>query len=401
MTTTVLAPYLTSQFFGNNGAFLSGGQLFTYQAGTVTPTPTYLDSTGVTPNTNPIVLNSRGECSIWLLPNVGYKFVLQDSSGNPIWTRDQVTQSQLLTLYAGVDTGVANAYVVNFTANFTAYTDGIVLYFIPANSNAGASTINVNGLGVIPIINQNGTALASNELLSNQVATIMYKGGSFLLIQGAQQGLVSYGGLDTGIANAYVVALTNQYFAYQAGNILFFIPNHTNTGPSTINVKNLGPISISSANGGTLVGGELIQAQLVELIVINSISVQIVSPSIISGSFNFASVTGGTGGGTPLCNFVRNGNQVSISIPLVSVTSTATTFALTGYANYLQGITSSVTSPLFPAVDNTVSGISAYLSIPNQISGSTVTININNASGNWTAAGTKSISNMQFTYIAK
>jgi hypothetical protein len=151
MTTTVLAPYLTSQFFGNNGAFLSGGQLFTYQAGTVTPIATAIDSTGVTPNTNPIVLNARGECSIWLMPNVAYKFVLQDSSGNPIWTRDQVTQSQLLTLYGGVDTGIVNAYVINFVANFTAYTDGIVIYFIPANGNTGPSTINVNGLGVFNI----------------------------------------------------------------------------------------------------------------------------------------------------------------------------------------------------------------------------------------------------------
>jgi hypothetical protein len=182
MTTTVLAPYLTSQFFGNNGAFLSGGQIFTYQAGTVTPIATYTDSTGGTPNTNPIVLNARGECSIWVNPNTAYKFVLQDSSGNTIWTRDQVIQSQLITLYGGVDTGGVNAYILNFAAPYTSYVDGTVIYWIPANTNTGPSTINVNGLGVVNLVNQGGSALTAGQIFANQIAVIMYKGGSFYLV---------------------------------------------------------------------------------------------------------------------------------------------------------------------------------------------------------------------------
>lgn len=182
MTTAVLAPYLTQQFFKNNGTFNAGGLLYTYQAGTTTPVATYTNSTGATPNTNPIVLNARGEANIWLLPNVAYKFVLQDSSANPIWSVDQVTDAQLITLYGGVDTGTANAYVLNFTANFNAYTNGIVIYWMPANSNTGASTINVNGLGVVPIVNQSGGALASGSILANQVAQIMYFNGNFILL---------------------------------------------------------------------------------------------------------------------------------------------------------------------------------------------------------------------------
>src|SRR6185312_4757796 len=127
MTTTVLSPYLKSRFVDNNGNALFNGTVSTYQAGTTTPIATYKDSVG-TVNTNPITLNTRGECDIWLLPNVAYKFVLADSLGNVIWTEDNVVQSQLITLYGGVDTGVANAYVLNFNANFTSYTDGIVIY---------------------------------------------------------------------------------------------------------------------------------------------------------------------------------------------------------------------------------------------------------------------------------
>ena len=53
------------QFFSDIGVPLSGGLLWTYAAGTSTPTPTYTDITGSTPNANPIQLASNGR-----LPNV-------------------------------------------------------------------------------------------------------------------------------------------------------------------------------------------------------------------------------------------------------------------------------------------------------------------------------------------
>lgn len=182
MTTTALAPYLKQRFVDGNGAPLYLGTVATFAAGTTTPIATYKDSTGGPTNTNPITLNARGECDIWLLPNVAYKFQVNDAAGNLIWTEDNVTNSQLITLYGGVDTGSANAYLLNFTANFTAYADGIVIYWIPANTNTAASTINVNGLGVVNIVNPDGSALTAREIQANQPAQILFKGGAFQLI---------------------------------------------------------------------------------------------------------------------------------------------------------------------------------------------------------------------------
>lgn len=179
--TTVLSPTVKQHFVDNNGAALFNGQLASFAAGTTTPIATYKDPAG-TANTNPIILNARGECDLWLQPNVAYKLTLTDSLSNLIWTVDNVVSSQLITLYGGVDTGTANAYLLNFVANFTAYADGIVIYWIPANTNSGASTINVNGLGVVNIVNQDGTALTGGQLTGNQVATIMFKAGAFQLI---------------------------------------------------------------------------------------------------------------------------------------------------------------------------------------------------------------------------
>lgn len=181
MTTEVLIPLLTPQFFANNGQFLTGGLLYSYAAGTSTPAPTYTDSGGLTPNANPIVLNSRGECSVWYPPNTSMKFTLTDSVGNLIWTRDQVVQSQLITYY-GVDTGAANAYILTALTPYTSYQDGELVFFLPANTNTGPSTVNINGLGAIPIVTITGAALGAGQIQAGIMAEMIYVNGNFQLI---------------------------------------------------------------------------------------------------------------------------------------------------------------------------------------------------------------------------
>lgn len=184
----VLSPLPKQKFFTNNGAPADGYRLFTYAAGTSTKLSTYQDDTTGSPNSNPITLNFRGECNVWIPPNVAYKYVfagpgsvLDDPPTNVIWTVDDIVSAQLITLYGGVDTGIANAYVLNFVANFTAYTDGIVIYWIPSHTNTGPSTVNVNGLGPINIVNPDGSPLYLGELVANQFSAIIYSGGSFKL----------------------------------------------------------------------------------------------------------------------------------------------------------------------------------------------------------------------------
>lgn len=91
--TILLAPLPVQAFKDSNGNPLSGGQLYTYVAGTSTLLTTYTDATGTTPNTNPVILNSRGECGLWLTSGLAYKLVLQDSYGVLIWSVDQVASS--------------------------------------------------------------------------------------------------------------------------------------------------------------------------------------------------------------------------------------------------------------------------------------------------------------------
>lgn len=84
-----LSPSPKMQFFTAAGVPLVGGKLFTYASGTTSPLATYTDDTGNFTNTNPVILDSRGEASVWLGPS-RYTFVLKDADDNLIWTVDGV-----------------------------------------------------------------------------------------------------------------------------------------------------------------------------------------------------------------------------------------------------------------------------------------------------------------------
>lgn len=86
---TTLAPYVFWQEFDNDGNPLAGGKVYTYEAGTSTPKVTYTDSSGGTPNANPVILDASGRASIWL-GDGGYKFILTDANDVTIATRDNV-----------------------------------------------------------------------------------------------------------------------------------------------------------------------------------------------------------------------------------------------------------------------------------------------------------------------
>lgn len=73
-----------------NGKPLAGGKLYTYVAGSSSPQATYADAGGVTPNTNPVILDSTGQAKVFMGP-VNYKFVLQDANGVQQWTIDNIS----------------------------------------------------------------------------------------------------------------------------------------------------------------------------------------------------------------------------------------------------------------------------------------------------------------------
>ena len=79
-------------FLGVTGLPLSGGKLYSYQAGSSTPLATYTTVSGLIANANPIILGTDGRTpnEIWLTFGYNYKFILQDSNNATIATYDDI-----------------------------------------------------------------------------------------------------------------------------------------------------------------------------------------------------------------------------------------------------------------------------------------------------------------------
>lgn len=85
----------------------------------------------------------------------------------------------------GTDAGAADAYVVTSTYPRSAYTSLMEVVFLPANTNTGASTINLDGLGVKSIKRIGGADPAAGDLTANVPVVLRYDGTVFRLVSAA------------------------------------------------------------------------------------------------------------------------------------------------------------------------------------------------------------------------
>ena len=75
------------------------------------------------------------------------------------------------------DSGAADAYVLSLTTNLksvTKYYDNMMIVFKAGNSNTGASTVNVETLGVKSITLADGTALGADDIVGGEHVIVIY-----------------------------------------------------------------------------------------------------------------------------------------------------------------------------------------------------------------------------------
>jgi|SRR5579859_1287870 len=84
--------------------------------------------------------------------------------------------------WAGTGGGTANAQTVTYSPAITTLTAGQAVSWIPSHANTTAATLNVNSIGAKAIVKANGSALVANDLLTSSVATAVYDGTSFELL---------------------------------------------------------------------------------------------------------------------------------------------------------------------------------------------------------------------------
>ena len=97
----LLSPPPKLQFFDANGNPLVGGKLLTYLAGSTTPVTTYQDKAGTIANTNPVILDARGEANVWLDETILTKFVLTTAEDVELWTVDNIGSIFSMGVVAG------------------------------------------------------------------------------------------------------------------------------------------------------------------------------------------------------------------------------------------------------------------------------------------------------------
>jgi hypothetical protein len=225
-----LSPLPIQKFFSNNGRPLDGGLLFTYAAGTSVKIATYTDSSGLSSNTNPIVLDFRGECRLWIDPLLAYKFILSpandtDPPTDPIWTVDNITAAPAQLDNAAIDTGSVNNIVLSIPqiSSPVAFTR---IVFKAANTNTGPVTITINGGTSKALTWQSTVALTGGEIFANGIYEAIYDGARWQL-QGPTllPGDVRlYGAVGDGVTDC-TTALRAAAAALTNGGTLFFEPN--------------------------------------------------------------------------------------------------------------------------------------------------------------------------------
>lgn len=165
------------RFYKNDGSLNSGGKVWTYVAGTTTPAATYTSSDASVANTNPIILDSKGECDLWVTGQIKVNVLESDNSQVTGWPVDNVgsgvANNDATMRWAGTAAGTANALTITPSPAIAAYVVGQSFIFkAGASPNSAATTIAISGL--TPIEAQiNGSALAGGEILAGKWYSIV------------------------------------------------------------------------------------------------------------------------------------------------------------------------------------------------------------------------------------
>ena len=185
-----------AQWFDDNGNVLSGGKIYTYQAGTTTLAATYTNNLGSAANTNPIVLDAAGRvpAEIWFPVGSKFKFVIKTSTETLIGTYDNIpsindpySEGSLLSNITGTNTIAATA-----SPTITSYSTGAAYSFIAVNTNTGAVTLAIDGLTAKSVTKAGSQPLVAGDIQSGMLVYVHYDGTRFQLLNN-----VIYGGSVT------------------------------------------------------------------------------------------------------------------------------------------------------------------------------------------------------------
>ncbi|NVO00769.1 MAG: hypothetical protein HXX17_15745 [Geobacteraceae bacterium] len=98
---------------------------------------------------------------------------------------DGLDQDGSCPLNFAVAAGTANALTLTLVPALTAHVLGMPISFKASLANTGACTININGLGVVPLVKRNGAAVVTGDIIVGGIIDIAYDGVNYQVVSGA------------------------------------------------------------------------------------------------------------------------------------------------------------------------------------------------------------------------
>ncbi len=315
MATGFISPIgLVVQYFTDQGVILAGGKIQVYAAGTTTPLATYTDSTLVTPNANPMILDSSGRppagVAFWVPSNSQHKVVLMDANSVVIKTIDNLYG---INDFSASQSGATFTGPINMSGAAVNWTRGADI--------SSAATINLDTMtGNSAHLNGSATVTAitltdgrfrileipngSNPVITNN-STIAVQGGANYTCQPGdllyiiQDGTVSRVSIFT--SSGQPVSLTSklQSIAASVGSSALT----ATLNPTTLDFRSVtlttgtpltrvigAAISLTVASGATLGTASGVSSRLVLLAIDNAGTVELAITNL-SGSLNLDETT--------------------------------------------------------------------------------------------------------------
>jgi len=154
-----------------------------------------------------------------------------------------------------LDSGGANVYVLSSLNPVPpiSYFEGMVVIFLPLADNTGATTLNVESIGAVPLVDSGGSPLIGGELVTTLLTRAIYSGGSFFLINVISKD----------------VNLLNNLADQTPGSEGSLLVGHTNTTVNNAAPRAFATVKFVNFNLDSAVGQNIISAELVSTGVTN------------------------------------------------------------------------------------------------------------------------------------
>lgn len=156
-----------------------------------------------------------------------------------------------------------NTITGTLTPDLAAYSAGMIIVFTPANTNTGATTLNIDSLGALAVLNTDGTACIGGELVATMPAELLLNSAAngwiivnpnVLRSRGVEAGPIDLIQRVVTVNDTAVIGDRGRCIAYNgAGGHTQTLPSNLFTIGTILVLKNANTVNWSVAASGTLI----------------------------------------------------------------------------------------------------------------------------------------------------